>query len=367
MGFCNGVDDVHSSSANSSRFIFIEKPNTPTTETTTDNVLTAPYPKQIRSISQDSGYGCRQSTSDDEHFDTSSNSQTIPLTPTQEESDFLTINNELMVKQNIFNNSITLNEKLSQLIIDRENEVLKRREENEKHEIELVGRISEWYAHLAPILRAARERSFFDIHAYGREIVQTFSSTQNKTSETDNSHNGDEEIISFSKILENRPKDLTARYFLSVLQLANTENIQIIPPTNRSRFHLSDTNELKIKLLNQHIQLEAMDESLSFECCEPAAKKRKLDVTTQVSVNPINQIIQKCSIPQKKDEKIEKIIEQCKVNQEFVDVCRSYSANQLLSMIGKIKNSSTSEFGDSGFESLNSSILSNTSLVEEIF
>lgn len=323
-----------------------------------DELIASPNPKQMRSFSQDSGFGGSQENaiSDDEHFEQSLFNNSLPPIPEESPVTLVAPLEETIPSKNNENvNDNLKNEFISKLILEREIDLKKRREENEKHEIEIVGRITAWYAHLTPILRAARERSFFDIHAYGREIVSAFTTSSTDKEQSTPSDSIDQPVIPFSKILENRPKDLTARYFLSVLQLANTENIKIIPPANRSRHQLADTNELKIKLLNPNIRLEAMDESLSFECCEPIVKKRKIDQTLS-TINPVDQIIKKCSIPQKKNETIEKLIEKCKINPQFVDVCRSYTGNQLISAIGKMKNSTSSEFGDSGFESLNSSL-----------
>uniref|UniRef100_A0A182Y454 Condensin-2 complex subunit H2 C-terminal domain-containing protein n=1 Tax=Anopheles stephensi TaxID=30069 RepID=A0A182Y454_ANOST len=119
---------------------------------------------------------------------------------------------------------------------------------------ERFDKVSQWHRKLKPILIESEKRNHFDIHAYGTEIIETFDPTVPLGAES----------ITLETVLQNKPPHSTARFFLSVLMLANTNNVHI---TNRNpdSLRLSSTAEIELRLLSRkrhHKELEALGELL---------------------------------------------------------------------------------------------------------
>lgn len=74
-------------------------------------------------------------------------------------------------------------------------------------------RIKKWSEYVTPLLSQAKSRSNYDIQKYGMDIISQFDEIDSKSS--------------FQSIMKNKRADFTARNFLSMLMLANTENIKI--------------------------------------------------------------------------------------------------------------------------------------------
>lgn len=70
--------------------------------------------------------------------------------------------------------------------------------------------------------------------------------------------------ISFARLMEYKEPDLTARYFLTILHLANNEDIVIVAPTNHIRHRLVRHDEFRLKLVDPMLRAEAIDESNNF-------------------------------------------------------------------------------------------------------
>ncbi|XP_049286429.1 uncharacterized protein LOC125765404 isoform X2 [Anopheles funestus] len=119
---------------------------------------------------------------------------------------------------------------------------------------ERFDKVSQWHRNLKPILMESEKRTHFDIHAYGSEIIDTFNPAVPLGSES----------ITLEKVLQNKPPNSTARFFLSVLMLANTSNIEI-NNRNHDPHRLSSTAEIELRLISRkrhHKELEALGELL---------------------------------------------------------------------------------------------------------
>uniref|UniRef100_A0A182NKT3 Condensin-2 complex subunit H2 C-terminal domain-containing protein n=1 Tax=Anopheles dirus TaxID=7168 RepID=A0A182NKT3_9DIPT len=119
---------------------------------------------------------------------------------------------------------------------------------------ERFDKVSQWHRKLKPILIESEKRNHFDIHAYGTTIIDTFDPTAPFGAER----------ITLAKVLEHKAPYSTARFFLSMLMLANTNNVQICN-RNVNPLQLSSTDEIELRLLSRkrhHQELEALGELL---------------------------------------------------------------------------------------------------------
>ena len=66
---------------------------------------------------------------------------------------------------------------------------------------------------IGPRLESVERRNAFDIHAYGSRILNNFSSQRSS--------------VSFNSVVRGQKPEEKSRYFLSMLMLANTENVEI--------------------------------------------------------------------------------------------------------------------------------------------
>ena len=119
---------------------------------------------------------------------------------------------------------------------------------------ERFDKVSAWHRKLKPILIESEKRNHFDIHAYGTDIIDTFDPTAPLGAEA----------ITLERVLEHKPPHSTARFFLSMLMLANTNNVQICNK-NPDPLRLSAASEIELRLLSRkrhHKELEALGELL---------------------------------------------------------------------------------------------------------
>lgn len=136
---------------------------------------------------------------------------------------------------------------------------------NEQHDEmqEMVERVSNWHKHLRPILERCEERSKFDIHALGSDIIDGFPEDE------------PEKVVSFADIMKSRDQSYTARYFLSLLLLTNTKNVHIErtePELNGKKVCHKD--DLKVKLLNRTRHLDSIQNMESMEHMDTNTQKR---------------------------------------------------------------------------------------------
>lgn len=111
-----------------------------------------------------------------------------------------------------------------------------------------------WHQYLKPILKESEARNHFDIHEYGTKIIDSFPSSS-KTSQTNRPK------TTLGNILEGQERYSTARYFLSMLQLANTNNVHI-NVQNKDPKKLSNIHEIELELLSRTRHHELMEEEV---------------------------------------------------------------------------------------------------------
>ncbi|KAJ6638770.1 hypothetical protein Bhyg_11508 [Pseudolycoriella hygida] len=112
----------------------------------------------------------------------------------------------------------------------------------------LSEKVHSWHQRLKPILLHSEKRNDFDVRETSRNIVSSFSNCDNACDTLRG-----ERIITFEKAMENQDKADTARFFFSMLQMANNGNIQIIVNHNDSS-KLCPQDKITMKLLNPNLR-----------------------------------------------------------------------------------------------------------------
>uniref|UniRef100_A0A240PLJ8 Condensin-2 complex subunit H2 C-terminal domain-containing protein n=1 Tax=Anopheles atroparvus TaxID=41427 RepID=A0A240PLJ8_ANOAO len=140
---------------------------------------------------------------------------------------------------------------------------------------ERIRKVNRWHKKLKPILIESEKRNHFDIHEYGTQIIDTFDKA---TAAPGDNLIGDlhRPTITLASVLQNKPAHSTARYFLSMLMLANTNNVEIVNK-NRDPLRLSTTDEIELRLISRkrhHQEMEALGELLPSES-DPDRGQRK--------------------------------------------------------------------------------------------
>ncbi|XP_055584706.1 uncharacterized protein LOC129737571 [Uranotaenia lowii] len=143
---------------------------------------------------------------------------------------------------------------------------------------ELIEKVNNWHRKLKPILIQSEKRNHFDIHAYGTEIIDSFPADVEPEKAAP---------INFAHVMENKQQDCTARYFLSMLMLANTNNVQIVT-NNQDAHRLTTKKDIELRLLSRkrhHQEMESMGERIPCDNTpsgkaankikSPRGKKRK--------------------------------------------------------------------------------------------
>jgi len=87
---------------------------------------------------------------------------------------------------------------------------------------DLALRVSAWHETIGPRLENVEKRKAFDVHHYGSQVLGSFPDAHRKSK------------IKFSQVVNGKPGEEIARFFLSTLMLANTMNLQIgfVPDTD---------------------------------------------------------------------------------------------------------------------------------------
>jgi len=78
---------------------------------------------------------------------------------------------------------------------------------------ELAMKVAKWHEMIGPRLETVEKRNAFDIHAYGSRVLNNFTPQRTE--------------VSFDSVVRGQKGEEVSRYFLSMLMLANTENVQI--------------------------------------------------------------------------------------------------------------------------------------------
>lgn len=121
----------------------------------------------------------------------------------------------------------------------------------------MVERVNKWHQMLRPVLANCEKRNNFDIHALGSDIIDMFSSEE-EAAPTE---------ISFIDLMKGRDQTYTARYFLSLLLLTNTKNVQLKvmhPEKNGTEVCSKDDIRIKLKSRTRHLdEVNKIDQHLN--------------------------------------------------------------------------------------------------------
>jgi len=85
---------------------------------------------------------------------------------------------------------------------------------------ELTRRVAKWHEMIGPRLDKVEQRKAFDVHAYGSHVLNTFPATGTSSSNKPGP-------VDFVDVVRGQRGEEVARFFLSTLMLANTENVKI--------------------------------------------------------------------------------------------------------------------------------------------
>lgn len=131
------------------------------------------------------------------------------------------VNNNVDAEQPVTSTPNPPSAVISQSIIKRLEEEKKQRE-----------KVEEWKNFITGKLDKLNEKSDFDIHYYGSQVMDNMSMDENKK---------------FTDVVQGKSGSEVCRYFLAVLQLACTENVEIVNPSSGSIAN----DSLQLKLLSR--------------------------------------------------------------------------------------------------------------------
>jgi len=114
-------------------------------------------------------------------------------------------------------------------------------------ETKLSKRVDIWENKLLPILKEEEERPDFDIHVYGKRILDVAKRSLNAKRKTNDLDEETKNIVYFDSIPTNKNKHEISRYFLASLMLCNTENISF---RNDNAGHVSKPETLQFEVNN---------------------------------------------------------------------------------------------------------------------
>ncbi|GAB0099440.1 CNDH2_N domain-containing protein [Sergentomyia squamirostris] len=121
----------------------------------------------------------------------------------------------------------------------------------------MTDKVNRWHEYLKPILRRSQSRGHFDIHAYGTEIL-------NMVDPAKNPQLPGSKPVSFGDILKKQKEHgLLPRYFLSMLQLINTNNISIV--AQKDPRCVTHPHEVEIHFKSAERHHEELKSGLSME------------------------------------------------------------------------------------------------------
>lgn len=105
-------------------------------------------------------------------------------------------------------------------------------------ETQLSKRVHDWTMRLEPVLRTQELAPSFDIHEYSQRLLVQFDELSrdrapDQTTRKNNSKKGfsNDVVVGFAEVVAGQTSGEVCRSFLATLQLANSGNIDIIPPT----------------------------------------------------------------------------------------------------------------------------------------
>lgn len=127
----------------------------------------------------------------------------------------------------------------------------------------MVERVNKWHEMLRPVLANCEKRNNFDIHALGSDIIEQFPSEEDTNPRE----------ISFNDVMKGRDQTYTARYFLSLLLLTNTKNVdlKVMHPEQNGKVVCSK-DDIRIKLISRTRHLDEV-QSIDQRLNEAPSKK----------------------------------------------------------------------------------------------
>ena len=110
-------------------------------------------------------------------------------------------------------------------------------------ETQLTQRVDQWQEKLEPLLAEEEARPEFDIHEYGRTVLQSVGEALARDKvEVEPDESVPVPTVNFTEVTKDCPKYQVCRYFLASLCLCNTGNVLLEQAEG-------STNNLSVKLL----------------------------------------------------------------------------------------------------------------------
>ena len=122
-------------------------------------------------------------------------------------------------------------------------------------------RVADWTSRLEPLLRQQEESVPFDIRDYSHRLIDIVDTvTHVPVEERHALHKSDEgnqnqEIVEFDDVAYGHDRTDVCRMFLACLQLANTGNILICPPSVTSS-QSQELSHFSVRILQHNIRVE---------------------------------------------------------------------------------------------------------------
>jgi len=142
---------------------------------------------------------------------------------------------------------------------------------------ELTRRVAKWHEMIGPRLDLVERRKAFDVHLYGSGVLNTFK-------------RGDSSLIDFGDVVRGHKGEEVARYFLSTLMLANTENVEIRCKPGTDPQLGMDNVQLKFLSANRHheelAEFQAASQSESVDNIVPSPQPSTSSKAAAVEEGP---------------------------------------------------------------------------------
>ncbi|CAD7092926.1 unnamed protein product [Hermetia illucens] len=134
----------------------------------------------------------------------------------------------------------------------------------------MMERIQKWHRYLRPILAVSMERHHFDIFAIGTDIIDTFPK-EDVVKETP-------PVTTLEDVMADRDPTFLSRYFLSMLQLANANNVEINVKSRDSNKPTA-LRDVNLKLLSRKRHSVAIEDDIGASV--HSSRKRQHPLTDE--------------------------------------------------------------------------------------
>ena len=109
----------------------------------------------------------------------------------------------------------------------------------------LTDRISQWQAHLSPILEEEERKASFDIHQYSEmfldSAIETKQEKKRRSMDDSNAKKENLNVVEFKSVAEGCTQSDICRFFLASLSLANSGNLKIDEGSSEYQFEILST------------------------------------------------------------------------------------------------------------------------------